>query len=97
MLNSVIHCTLFINWHQFCLLVFLNSSIITIFFPIPLIIAPLFTAPLLTPLCVTPLLLTPLCVTPLEGVLAWTARLALVLGCLRCTLLIVCTLLLLAA
>ena len=32
-----------------------------------------------------------------EGVLAWASRLALVLGCLRCTLLIVCTLLLLAA
>ena len=29
-----------------------------------------------------------------KGVLAWTAQLALVLGCLRCTLLIVCTLLL---
>jgi hypothetical protein len=31
---------------------------------------------------------------PKASLLAWTARLALVLGCLRCTLLIVCTLLL---
>ena len=60
LLNYVIHCTLYINWHWFCLLIILNSSIITIIFPIPLLTAPLFTAPLLTPLCVTPLLLTPL-------------------------------------